>query len=341
MKKMLCAVVMSIFVLIGHANMPAYATTTDVNIVPPPPPSMPEKVTVSAITDITAQVSWPAVTSALQYNVYLNEEVYSGSNSPQVSLTGLAPHTNYEIYLVANNSGGDSPPSETVRFKTLSLIPIEPSVPMVTTTGTTAKLLWQPLTSNYNIIRYTVYIDGESNKTVQTQAGMQTTTLNNLTAGNHTVAISATNDNREGPQSEPVTFKISTVQAPSGVQFYNKSEDTVWINWRPVPGASSYNISINNQQVGQTYQPFYIIQDLTPETSYQISVVTVMPDGEQSQSTNSSVQTEPLAPAMTVTSLQSKMFTYITDLKVYIEILFAILAALMISNSLKITLRRR
>lgn len=333
MKKGICALAMLVFILIG--NLSAYATTTDVNIVPPPPPLMPVNVTVSAVTDTTALVSWPAVTSALQYTVYLNGEVYSGSNSPQVSLTGLAPHTNYEIYVVANNTGGNSSQSTTVNFTTLSLVPIEPSIPKVTMTGTTAKLLWQPLAANYNITQYTVYLDGQAKTTVQPQAGMQSATLSNLAVGNHTVAISATNDNREGPQSQPIFFTMSIVPAPLVLQSFNKSADTVWLNWQSVPGAERYNVLINDQLVGQTYQPSYIVQSLNPDTSYQISVMTVMPDGELSQSTNISIQTEPLAPIMTVFSLQNNIFTYVPDLLIYIEILFAVIAALSISKNLR------
>ncbi|OLN29922.1 Uncharacterized protein with a C-terminal OMP (outer membrane protein) domain [Desulfosporosinus metallidurans] len=338
MKKLFCAIVMSIFVLIG--NLPAYATVTDVNIVPPLPPTAPVNVTVTAITDTTAQVSWPAVTSALQYTVYLNGQVYSGSNSPKASMTGLTPHTPYTLYVIANNSGGDSPLSTTVNFTTLSPIPTAPSAPTLTTTSTTAKLQWQPLTANYNIAQYTIYLDGQVSTTVNPQTGMQAATLNILTIGSHTVAISATNDNREGPQSQPVSFKISTVPAPLGVQIYNKSADTVWLAWQPVPGASSYNLSLNGQLIGQSYQPSYIFRNLNADTTYQISVATVMPDGEQSQSTNITVRTEPLAQAVTVTRLESKIFAYIPDLQMYIEILFAVMVALLLSNTLKFSLRR-
>ncbi|EGW40149.1 fibronectin type III domain-containing protein [Desulfosporosinus sp. OT] len=347
MNKYLCAVMMSIFMLWGA--LPAYAevidvnivTETDVNIVPSPPPSKPTDISVSAVTDTTAQVSWPAVTSALQYTVYINDQVYSGSNSPKASIVGLTSDTDYSVFVIANNTGGNSPQSTTVNFKTLPPIPIEPSVPKVTTTGTTAKLLWQPLAKIYNITQYTVFLDGQVMTTAETQTGMQTATLNNLAAGSHSVSVSATNDNREGPQSQPVSFTISTVPAPLGVQFYNKSADTVWLSWQPVPGASSYDLSIDGQQIGQSYQASYIIQSLSPNTTYQISIVTVMPDGEQSQGTNISVQTEPSAPAMNVTNLKSKLFTYVPDLKMYLEILFGITAALMISNNLKVTLGRR
>lgn len=318
----------------------AYATTTDVNIVPPPPPAAPIGVAVTAITDTTAQVSWPAVTSALQYTVYLNGQVYSGSNSPQASLTGLTPHTNYTVYVIATNTGGDSAQSSTVNITTLSPISIAPSAPTVTTTSTTAKLLWQPLAANYNITHYTVYLDGQANTMVTPQTGMQTVTLNNLSTGGHAVTISATNDNREGPQTQPVTFVITTVPAPLGVQVYNKSSDAIWLSWQPVMGASNYHLLINGQEVGQSYQPAYTFQTLNPNTTYQISVVTVMPDGEQSQGTNISAQTEPSVPSMTVNSLNNKVFSHVNDLQMYIVIIFAVIAAVLISNNLKLTLRQ-
>jgi hypothetical protein len=124
-----------------------------------------------------------------------------------------------------------------------------------------------------------------------------------------------------------------------GVQAYNKSPDTIWLNWQTVPGASSYNILLNDQSIGQTYQPSYIAQNLTPNTSYQISIMTVMPDGEQSAGTIISVQTEPSTSPMSVSSIENYIFTYVPDIKTYLEILFAVIAALLIAQNLKLTVR--
>jgi len=346
MKNFLYVVLMSIFLL--WSALPVYAevidvnivTETDVNIVPPLPPSKPTEISVSGVTDTEAQVAWPAVTSAIQYTVYINEQVYAGSNSPQVSIVGLTPNTDYSVFVIANNTGGNSPQSTTVNFTTLSPIPIAPSVPVVTTTGTTAKLLWQPLADNYNITQYTVFLDGEAITTVEPKTGMQTKTLEGLDSGSHSLTISATNNNQEGPQSQPVSFEISTIPAPSEVKLYNKSPDTVWLSWQPVPNASSYNISLDGQLLSQTYQPFYIIKSLNPDTSFQISVVTVMPNGDKSQSTDISIQTEPLVLPMSVDSIKNGIFNYVPDLQMYIEILFAVMAALLLSSTLKFSLKR-
>ena len=324
--------------LIG--TLPAYATVTDVNIIPSPPPAAPTDVAVSAISDTTAQVSWPAVTSAQQYTVYLNGQVYSGSNSPKTSLEGLTPNTTYDLYVVANNTGGNSAPSTTVNFTTLSPVPIVPSGPAITTTSTSAELIWHPLADNYNIIEYIIYLDGQINKIVEPQKGMQTTTLNDLIIGDHTVTISATNDNNEGPQSQPVTFTITTVPAPMEIQVYNKSADTAWLSWQPVPGVSSYNLYLNSQQIGETYEPSYILKSLNPDTAYEISVVSVMPDGQQSSDTYVTVQTDPLPDVMSALSLTNKIFTYLPDVKIYFEILFALFAVILLSHSLKLSLKR-
>lgn len=333
MNRIFCVIVMSL--LLQMLTLPVYATTTDVNMIPPPPPAAPN-VSVSGVTDNTAQISWPAVTSAIQYTIYLNGQVYSGSNSPQGSLTGLTPHTNYSVYVIANNTGGDSPQSSTINFNTLSPEPIAPSNPTITTSSTTANIIWQPLAANYNISDYIVYLDGQANTTVTPQTGMQTVTIKNLTIGMHTITLSAINDNREGPQSQPLTFTISSVPAPLGVQSYNKTSDTIWLIWQPVAGAASYNISVNGQQVGLTYKPTYIIKGLENNSPYQISVAAVMPNGEQSAYTNMTVTTEPLVPIMTVNNLQNSIFTYVPDLLPYIEVLFAAIAALAISKTLRL-----
>jgi hypothetical protein len=67
--------------------------------------------------------------------------------------------------------------------------------------------------------------------------------------------------------------------------------------------------------------------------------MTVMPDGEQSAGTIINVQTEILTSPMTVSSLENYIFNYVPDIKIYIEILFAVIAAFLIGQILKLTVR--
>lgn len=333
MKKILCIMLLSAFALLGASS--AYAAT-DVNILPPPPPTEPSNLTVSAITDTTAQVSWPAVTSALQYTLYLNGQTVSGSNNPKVSLTGLNPHTNYTAYVVANNDGGDSPQSASIIFTTLSPIPIAPVSPTVSTSAATANISWQPLSQNFNVAKYTVYLDGQEEQTIDPKAGMQSAVIENLITGKHSISISATNDNREGPQSQPINFTISTVSVPQDFNYYNKSSDSVWLNWQSVQGAASYNVLVNGQLAGKAYSPHFTIQDLNADSVYEFSVATVMPDEEQSSNATISVTTEKIAHTLTPQTIENYIGSHATDLSIYIEILFAVIATFSITKSLKL-----
>jgi hypothetical protein len=67
--------------------------------------------------------------------------------------------------------------------------------------------------------------------------------------------------------------------------------------------------------------------------------MTVMPDGEQSTGTTINIQTEILTSPMTVSSLENYIFNYVPDIKIYIEILFAVIAAFLIGQILKLTVR--
>lgn len=335
LKKIVYAFVLSLLLL---KALPVYAAT-DVNIVPPPPPAAPTNISITGITDTSAQISWPAVTSALQYTIYLDGQAYTGSNYPQAILTGLTPYTNYTAYVTANNSGGDSPGSALISFKTLSPAPIALTNPQITTTSTTAKLIWQPLASIYNITKYSIYLDGQLSTQVTSQTGMQSAALNNLSLGTHTVTISATNDNKEGPQSQPVTFTISTVPMPIDVNAYNKTSDSIWLSWQPVPGAASYNVLLNGQFLGQTYQPSYILKNLSTNTSYQISVTTLLPDGEQSQASKVNVITEDYTQPLDINNIKNKISVYIYNLGIYIEILFAFIAALAIAKNIGLSFK--
>jgi hypothetical protein len=98
-------------------------------------------------------------------------------------------------------------------------------------------------------------------------------------------------------------------------------------------------LALNGQVVAQTYQPSYCFKGLNANTAYQISVMTVMSDGEQSLGTDLSVPTEPLPQVMTVTHLENHIFSYLHDIQRYFELLFAVLAAFLLAHNLKLSLK--
>lgn len=320
--------------------VPAWATVQDVNIVsqtPPPAPAPPASVSVSGITDTAATVSWPAVDTATQYAVFVNGQQYTGSNSPGVTLTGLTPHTSYTVYVVASNTGGDSGPSTSASFTTLPPVPTAPAAPKVSqVTANSATITWQPLPSNQYIKVYRIYVDGQAVSDVQPQSGMQSANLTNLPAGTHTVAVAGVNDNQEGPQSPAVTFTCSTIPAPAGLEMTNHSPDTVWLQWEAVSGAQGYDVYLGNNLVSQTDQTSYVISGLQAATDYQVSVVAVMPDGNQSLPAMLQVKTLPAPEPLTVAGLEQKIFAYVGDLQPEIIVLFVVVAAFALARTAKV-----
>lgn len=318
---------------------PAWATVQDVNIVsqtPPPAPGAPASVSVSGITDTTATVSWPAVDTATQYAVFVNGQQYTGSSSPGVTLTGLTPHINYTVYVVASNAGGDSTPSSSASFTTLPPVPTAPGAPTVDqVTANSATITWQPLPAGQYIKVYRIYVDGQAVSDVSPQTGMQSANLTKLPAGAHSVAVAGANDNQEGPQSPAVTFNCTTLAAPAGLEQINHSPDTVWLQWEAVPGAS-YNIYQGNNLAGQTDQASYTLSGLQAATEYQVSVVAMMPDGNQSLPARLQVQTLPAPEPLTVAGLEQKIFFYVGDVQPEIIVLFVVVAAFALARTAKV-----
>jgi titin len=90
-------------------------------------PAPPTGQSVSTITDVSATVTWDAVTGATSYNVYLRDSggavintFTSATNS--YTLSGLTPSTQYSVSVSAVNAGGEGNQSATSSFTTFGVL---------------------------------------------------------------------------------------------------------------------------------------------------------------------------------------------------------------------------
>lgn len=271
--------------------------------------------------------------------VYINGSQYAGSNSPGVTLESLEPNSEYEVYVVANNAGGVSSPSESMTFKTLPTLPAAPDAPTLKNiNGNSVSLSLQPLPESQDIKSYKIYLDGVFIKKVEADVADQSVILDDLNPGSHSVNIAGVNENKEGPLSKTLIFTISDLMAPVGLKMANHGMDTVWLSWLPVTGAKSYIVAMNGQALAETDESKFLIEHLTPDTLYSIEIKAVSETGNISIPASLEVKTLPLIKPLNPMSLIEAIKKYLPSIGVYIESVFVVVAALILAKHLKIAL---
>lgn len=319
MKELITLVIGVLIYLLASTGV--YAETQPVEVVnpititPPAAPAAPSDVIISGITDCSATVSWSPAVTATGYSVWVDGARWTGSDSSGVEIKGLQPDMTYSVYVTALNDGGESGPSSSATFTTLPPVPTAPGTPTVSdVTGDSAVINWEPLPPWQNIKAYRVYVDGVAVADVEPQTGIQAANLTNLSSGNHLVSISGINDNREGPASAPAQFETQVLPPITGLKMINHSTDTIYLSWDDVTNASQYLISLNEEEAGVTSLPRYALSGLQPNQEYQITVTSVMPDGNQTQAATINAKTLPVVSPYTKDTITQALYAYVPDL---------------------------
>ena len=132
-------------------------------------PKPPGGLTVSAITQTSAKLSWNASTGAKSYKTYLNDTLKaSGITTKSYTFTGLTANTSYKFGVRATCSSGDSSIASTSNYITLPNVPTGLSV--TNQTDNSVDLSWsQNNGGNAATTTFEIYRDG-------TQIGTSTTT---------------------------------------------------------------------------------------------------------------------------------------------------------------------
>lgn len=319
MKELITLIIGVLIYLLASTGV--YAETQPVEVVnpitinPPAAPAAPADIVVSGITDSSATVSWSPSLKATGYSVWVDGTRWTGSDSSGVEVKGLQPDMTYSVCVTASNDGGESGPSNSVTFTMLPPVPTAPPTPTVSdATGNSAVINWEPLQAWQRIIAYRVYVDGVAVADVEPQTGIQAANLTNLSSGNHLVSISGINDNREGPASVPAQFETQVLPPINGLKMTNHSTDTIYLSWDAITNASQYLISSNEQIVGVTSQPRYAVSGLQPNQEYQITVTSVMPDGNQTQAATINAKTLSVVLPYTKDTITQALYGYVPDI---------------------------
>ena len=286
----------------------------------PPPPPAPAEVTVSNISSISAQISWPVVTGANEYNIYLSGQYVTTTVNTNGALNGLEPDIQYTVEVSAIGPGGESAKASTV-FATL------PPDPPAQPTG----LIVSDVTQNNAIINWNAVIGATEYKIYLNDDLIATTiatngTLNGLSPDTqYSVQVSAVGPGGESGKTsaafETLVAGIEPPSQPTGLNVSNITQDNALINWLSVDGATGYKIYLNSEYISTTASTNGTLSGLEPSTQYLVEVSATGPGGEspRTSATFETLDIEPPGQATLNASVSGGSVKFSWDAAGYVE----------------------
>ncbi|RIV28807.1 fibronectin type III domain-containing protein [Alicyclobacillaceae bacterium I2511] len=152
--------------------------TTLAPVITTAPPGAPAGLVVSSLKSESALLSWSNITSASDYNVFLNGTKVGTTAETSYSLTFLKPSTSYNVTVAAVNGSGTGPQSGPISFTTPALPILSPPSQIIVsgTSGGAGVISWTPASNAPSGTTYTVTANGQP---------VGTTTGSSLTVPNY------------------------------------------------------------------------------------------------------------------------------------------------------------
>lgn len=274
-------------------------------------PDPPKNLTFSSVGSNDVDLSWAAPddsTDLVGYNVYQDDNLLGGATSSSYSVANLVPNSQYFFYVTSKNAtNNESESSNTVAVVTTSDVDDEsPSIPQnlnaENITSSTVDLNWSASADNVGVTGYKIYQDGtEIDETINTEY-----TVTNLSADTpYGFTVSAI-DSELNESAQSNTANITTLPepdteaptVPQNLMAANITTTSVDISW----SASTDNISVtgykiyqDGEEIDETTNTAYSIEELTPGTTYGYAVSAVDASGNESNQSNVlSITTESL-----------------------------------------------
>jgi len=273
------------------------------------PPTAPTSLTATVVSTSQIDLSWPAVSGAIGYEIYSctgTTPLYTNTSTSK-SITGLLPGTSKSYRVKAINSCGSS-------------ISYSPCASATTFIGGIPDVFYDNVTTNSlylnyrkvsNATGYSIY-DCQGNLIKNTFTPIDNfniiTEINNLEPGKeYCFKVKATNSSQIIAESGNITC-YTRCNAPNGLQITNISSTTATLTWSPVVGAKSYHI----YKCNTTTNPInantnsYNYAYLYASTNYCFNIAAVnFEDLESSKSDDKSFTTNGCEPTMIPTIIEA------------------------------------
>nr|XP_031837142.1 tyrosine-protein phosphatase Lar isoform X6 [Nomia melanderi] len=289
-------------------------------------PSPPENVQVSDITATSVKLTWSYKGSdELQYYVIQHKPKHvnqayaeiSGITTMYYHVRNLSPYTEYELYVIAVNVIGRSPPSAPVTVTTGETKPgtAPRKVQVRPLSSTTMVIQWdEPETPNGQVTGYKVYYTTNPNEPMaswhyQTVDNNQLTTVGDLTAhAIYTIRVQALTSVGPGPLSSPVQIKTQqgVPSQPEMLTAIETGETKITLQWsKPVHSAEnilSYELYWNDTYAQEKHHrripvtENYTLTGLYPNTLYYVWLAARSQRGEGATTMPCPVRTKQYVP---------------------------------------------
>ena len=268
------------------ANGSAYSTSqTFTTLVDPC--NTPTNVTASSVTDVSASITWTAVSGAINYSLQYKLSsattwnTVSSIATTSYSLSGLSASTSYDFQVKTNCSTNGSAYSTSQSFITLAPPCGTPGSPNATgITTSSATITW---TGVSGASAYDLQYKPSGSNTWTTASNIASTTYNLTglaanTTHNYQVKAKCTANSGAMTPAQNFTTLATTCGAPTNVIASGINNANATISWNAISGAQYYYIKYKKQKdkTWVTTPNFttntYLITGLASRTSYYVQV---------------------------------------------------------------------
>ncbi|WP_100333216.1 fibronectin type III domain-containing protein [Bacillus alkalisoli] len=234
--------ILAIFLILSQVLLPVVSALANTSSMLPP-----SNLAVQKVTPDDIQLTWGQVHGATGYNIYEITEgqiIFHGkSTTTSYSVKGLAEGSyQYVVSTLVGDweSGPSAPVSVNIEYP---IMEAPATVTSVVQNGNDIVLNWPA--SSY-VESYQVHkINDDGVGEVISTVSSSTYTLENVTEGNYSFAVSAKNAlYGESDQSSPVQVEVvfPTMTAPNNAAYTLNNGNDITLKWDAVPYAIQYNV---------------------------------------------------------------------------------------------------
>ncbi|MDP4098517.1 fibronectin type III domain-containing protein [Paenibacillus sp. P96] len=229
-----------------------------------------DELRFTEIGEKSVKVSWDAVPGATKYQVSMNGETMTVSDTFAV-FNGLEGGTAYKASVASGNSSGFG---KEVDASVLTLPAAPQELKSVNAKDTSFTLAWTPSKS---AISYRIEQEGFGD--LGTVTGPAITVGDLLPGIIYHFRVFAVNDNGEGGYSRFTRRMLPSDMQEGSLQVSEITSSTAQVAWKEVNGADFYRVYLDEQPIGETTSLAYDLSGLSSSQTYVVGVEPVNSSG--------------------------------------------------------------